>query len=51
MTVALETKGTGLPVAVAEGSCIGIAGVRGEQHEGGPFGVSRRHCITEAGSP
>ncbi len=46
MTVALETK-----VAVAEGSCIGIAGAGGEQHEGGQFGVSSRHCTIEAGLP
>ena len=43
MTVALGTKGAGLLVAVAEGSCIGIAGAGGEQHDGGQLGVSRRH--------
>ena len=51
MTVALGTRGAGLLVAVAEGSCIGIAGAGGEQHDGGQFGVNRRHCINEAGLP
>ena len=51
MTVALGTNGAGLPVAVAEGSCIGVAGAGGEQHEGGQFGGSSRHRTIEAGLP
>ncbi len=51
MTVALGTKGAGLLVAVAEGSCIGIEGAGGEQHDGGRFGVSRRHCTIKAVLP
>ena len=51
MTVALGTRGTGLLVAVAEGSCIGLAGAGGEQHDGGRFGVGRRHCTIEADLP
>ncbi len=49
MTMALETKGTGLPVAVAEGLCIGIAGAGCEQFAGGQFGVNRRRSTTKAG--
>lgn len=48
MTVALGTKGTGLPVAVAEGSCIGIARAEGERFAGGQSGVNRRHCTIKA---
>ncbi len=51
MTMALGTKGAGLLVAVAESSCIGIAGAGGEQHDGGQSGVNRRHRTIEAGLP
>ena len=51
MTVALGTKGARLPVAGAEGSCFGIAGAGGEQHDGGQLGVSRRHSTIEASLP
>ena len=51
MRVALGTKGARLLVAVAEGSCIGLAGAGGEQHDGERFGVSRRHCTIKADLP